>query len=100
MATDVLQYDPLLTTREMAKLLGVAPGTLEVWRTTKRYPLPYVKVGRKVLYRRSAGEAVLTSRTVGAYCARRKRQRPRRSVRIGKRARGKRRNDRPVSLRD
>ena len=65
MASDP-QRDPLLTTREMAELLGVAPGTLEVWRTTKRYPLPYLKVGRKVLYRRSAGEEFLAARTVSA----------------------------------
>ena len=67
MSSDVpAQPDPLLTTPQMAELLGVAPGTLEVWRTTRRYPLPFVKVGRKVLYRRSAGEAFLESRTVAA----------------------------------
>ena len=66
MASDVSKSDPLLTTREMAEFLGVAPGTLEVWRTTKRYALPYIKVGRKVRYRRSAGEAFLAARTVAA----------------------------------
>ena len=58
--------DALLTTSEMAKLLGVKPATLEVWRATQRYPLPYVKVGRLVRYRKSAGLEFLVSRTVVA----------------------------------
>lgn len=41
----------LLTTAEAAQLLGSTVGTLEVWRCTKRYPLPYVKIGTKVRYR-------------------------------------------------
>jgi len=58
--------DRLLDGTQAAALLGVAPGTLEVWRTTKRYPLPYIKVGRNVRYRLSALEAFLTARTVAA----------------------------------
>ena len=42
--------EPLLTPAETAGLLGVTVGTLQVWRTTKRYPLPYVKMGRRVMY--------------------------------------------------
>lgn len=59
-----MQGDDLLTTPEAAKLIRAEPGTLEVWRTTKRYKLPYVKVGRKVLYRRSDLLKFLESRTV------------------------------------
>jgi len=43
----------LLTPQQTAALLGVTPGTLEVWRCTKRYPLRYIKIGgRFVRYRR------------------------------------------------
>lgn len=58
--------DPLISEAETAALLDVKPGTLQVWRCTKRYPLPYVKVGRLVRYRRSAVIAFLESRTVAA----------------------------------
>ena len=58
--------DPLIDTAEMARLLGVTPGTLEVWRSTKRYSLEYIKVGRKVRYRKSAGFKFLAERTVSA----------------------------------
>ena len=49
-----------------ARYIGVKPGTLQVWRSTKRYDLPYIKVGRLVRYRQSALDAFLTSRTQGA----------------------------------
>ncbi|GAB2801540.1 hypothetical protein GCM10027040_31660 [Halomonas shantousis] len=38
---------------EAAKILHVKTSTLAVWRSTKRYNLPYYKSGRWVLYRRS-----------------------------------------------
>ena len=42
----------LLQPEEAAKILGVSAGTLGVWRCTKRYPLPYVKLGsRAIRYR-------------------------------------------------
>lgn len=40
----------LLTEKEAAAYLGIAPGTLSVWRSTKRYPLPFSKIGRCVRY--------------------------------------------------
>ena len=43
----------LLTERQAADLLTVSPGTLSVWRTTRRYPLRYIKIGRAVRYRES-----------------------------------------------
>lgn len=54
----------LVERAEAAKILGVAPQTLAVWATTKRYALPYVKVGRLVRYRLSDLEAFISSRTV------------------------------------
>lgn len=44
--------DKLLTQEEAAELLGVLPKTLQAWRTTQRYPLKFVKVGRCVRYKR------------------------------------------------
>jgi excisionase family DNA binding protein len=55
----------LFTTTQAAEYLGVTPGTLEVWRSTKRYNLPFIKVGRLVKYRKEALAAFLESRTVG-----------------------------------
>ncbi len=55
----------LLDTVEAAVVLDVTPGTLEVWRSTRRHNLPFVKVGRLVRYRRSDLVAWLESRTVG-----------------------------------
>ncbi len=54
----------LLTPAQMAQLLGVSVGTLAVWRCTKRYPLPYVKVGRAVRYNRAHGNEFIAARTV------------------------------------
>lgn len=39
-----------LTPAEVAVALGVSSKTLAVWRCTRRYPLPYVKIGAKVMY--------------------------------------------------
>lgn len=43
----------LLSRNEAAKYLGVSKGTLEVWACTKRYQLPFIKIGRLVKYRLS-----------------------------------------------
>lgn len=43
----------LLDDKAAAIVLDVTPGTLSVWRSTGRYALPFIKVGRKVRYRRS-----------------------------------------------
>lgn len=40
-----------LSPKEAAEYLGVTPETLAVWRCTKRYELPYIKIGRRVMYR-------------------------------------------------
>jgi predicted site-specific integrase-resolvase len=53
----------LLDEQAAAALLTVAPGTLGVWRSTGRYNLPFLKVGRAVRYRRSDLEAWLAART-------------------------------------
>ncbi|WP_035374579.1 helix-turn-helix domain-containing protein [Pseudoduganella violaceinigra] len=49
-----------------ALYLEVSEQTLAIWRCTKRYPLPYIKVGRLVRYRLSDLEAFLVLRTIEA----------------------------------
>ncbi len=46
-----------------AELLGVSKGTLQVWRSTGRYNIPYIKVGRNVRYKVSDLMRWLESRT-------------------------------------
>ena len=43
----------LLSRKEAAKYLGCTAGTLAIWKCTKRYHLPYVKIGRNIRYRLS-----------------------------------------------
>ena len=58
--------DELLDEKEAAAILNVSVGTLQVWRSTKRYPLPYTKIGRSVRYKRSSLMRFIESRTVAA----------------------------------
>lgn len=60
-----LQSTKLLSRKQAADFLGVSVGTLEIWATTKRYNLPYIKVGRLVKYRLSDLERFIESRRVG-----------------------------------
>ncbi len=55
-------WDPLLSRQEAARLLGVKVATLEVWASTRRYELPFVKVGRLVKYRLSDLQAFVEER--------------------------------------
>jgi len=56
--------DPLLDEKQAADFLSMSPGMLSVWRATRRYDLPFVKVGRSVRYRLSDLQAFLDARTV------------------------------------
>ena len=53
----------LLTEQQAAEFLSIAPGTLSVWRSTGRYSIPFVKVGRSVRYRLSDLNSWIDSRT-------------------------------------
>ena len=53
----------LLTPQEVSEILGVSVETLNVWRATKRYPLPYVKSGRLVRYQLADVEKFIVDRT-------------------------------------
>jgi excisionase family DNA binding protein len=55
-----------LTTEQAAEHLGVSKATLETWRCTGRYDLPFVRVGRAIRYNRADLDAFLARNTVGA----------------------------------
>lgn len=60
-AARIPQVDPadqLDPPRVVAEALGVSTQTLANWRCTRRNPLPYVKIGRMVRYRRSVWQAL------------------------------------------
>jgi excisionase family DNA binding protein len=59
-----LKGTELLTSEQAAAYIGVSPGTLEVWRCTKRYHIPFIKVGRLVRYRKSELDSFLDKRTI------------------------------------
>lgn len=45
------RLNDLLDQNQAAAFLHVTPGTLAVWRSTGRYSIPFVKVGRNVRYK-------------------------------------------------
>lgn len=54
---------PFLSCEDAADYLQVSVRTLDVWRCTRRYEIPYVKIGSRVRYRKSDLDAWLESRT-------------------------------------
>ena len=54
----------LLNSEQVAEILGVEPGTLGYWRCTGRYNLPYVKIGRLVMYKANDVNEFIQRRTV------------------------------------
>lgn len=62
-ASIVSRNRDLVDDKAAAEILDTTPGTLSVWRSTGRYALPFVKVGRKVRYRVSDLEAWIEKRT-------------------------------------
>jgi hypothetical protein len=61
-----MENELLISADVVAKLLGVTVGTLSVWRCTRRYPLPYVKVGHLIRYRREDVTSFVASRVMNA----------------------------------
>ena len=53
----------LLNRKEAAEFLGLKAITLASWKTTRRYDLPVIKVGRLVRYRITDLVAFLERRT-------------------------------------
>jgi len=56
----------LLTPDQAAAYLDLKEQTLAVWRSTRRYGLRYIRVGRNIRYRKRDLDAFLDARTVGA----------------------------------
>ncbi|MDZ4697767.1 MAG: helix-turn-helix domain-containing protein [Deltaproteobacteria bacterium] len=57
--------EPLLTEAAAAKVLALEQRTLEGWRATRRYPLPFIRIGHKtVRYRASDLTAFIEARLV------------------------------------
>jgi hypothetical protein len=54
----------LLTPKQVEREYGIPAGTQAVWRCTRRYMIPYLKVGRLVRYNRPDFERWLESRTI------------------------------------
>jgi hypothetical protein len=61
---DINSAQALLTPKQTADLLGVTEGTLSVWRSAHRYPLTYIKVGGRVMYRFRDIEQFIANRAV------------------------------------
>jgi predicted DNA-binding transcriptional regulator AlpA len=57
-------HPKLLNPPEAAEFLSVSKITLAGWRCSKRYSLPYIKIGRLVRYRQSDLVAFLESHHV------------------------------------
>lgn len=55
----------LLTTEEAARHLNIKPQTLNNWRVTGRYALPFIRVGRLCRYRMADLDAFISARTSG-----------------------------------
>lgn len=55
----------LMSRREAALYLGIAEQTLAIWKTTGRYNLPVVKIGRLAKYRKSDLDAFIARRVQG-----------------------------------
>jgi excisionase family DNA binding protein len=55
--------DPLLTIPEAAAYLSIRPQTLNNWRTTGRFNIPAVKVGRLVRFKQSDLDSFIARRT-------------------------------------
>lgn len=59
----------LLNEIQVAEMIDVKPQTLQSWRATGRYGLPYIRVGRLIRYRLADVEAWLLSRTTNGTVA-------------------------------
>jgi len=61
-----LANEALLDETQAAQYLNVEARTLAVWRSTGRYDLPFVKIGRCVRYKKSDLDAWIEKRTRGS----------------------------------
>lgn len=59
----ILEDSTLLESWQAASYLGLSKETLSIWRSTGRYNLRYIKVGRLVRYTAGDLKAFIESRT-------------------------------------
>lgn len=52
----------LLTPEQAAQVLGLSAKSLSTWRSTGRHALPYIRVGGRIRYQRTALDAWLEDR--------------------------------------
>ena len=57
---DEQQQERLLSRKEAAEYLGVSPQTLAFWACRRTRELPFVKLGRRVKYRKSDLDAFVS----------------------------------------
>jgi len=53
----------LITPQDASERLGVSKGTLAVWRSTGRYPLKFIKIGKNVMYKIADIDAFIVNNT-------------------------------------
>ena len=56
----------LMSREQAAQYLGLKVQTLAAWATGNRYGLPYIRVGRRIMYRQTDLDGFLARRTVNA----------------------------------
>lgn len=59
-----LDIPKLLNREQAAAALGVRPQTLAYWACVGRYGLPFVRIGRRVMYRASDIEQFISTNLV------------------------------------
>jgi hypothetical protein len=66
---ETLPPSALLNEKQVAEVLGVPPGTLNMWRCQRRVPLPWIKLGKQVRYRVSDIKTFLEDNRQSAFAA-------------------------------
>lgn len=64
MSVSITCTTSLVSRTEAAAILGIRPHTLACWASNGRYSLPYVRVGSRVMYRRSDIEAFIEANLI------------------------------------
>lgn len=62
----MINNNQLFTPQQAAEYLGVKVQTLAIWRATKRYPIPYIKIGRLVKYKKEDLDAYISECAVSS----------------------------------
>jgi excisionase family DNA binding protein len=58
---EIQKPEQKFTREEAAAYLGVSPSTLANWASTKKFVIPYFRVGRSVRYKKSDLDAFIES---------------------------------------